>query len=224
MPAVFAVFVVAGVFAAGWFWLHRDSAKDTQIKNSNAEFTSFYDGKGGGAKKSIDEKLFTFSLPEDWKEISRANDTVKFIEWQSTKKDTTARSMKLYIDYIPQGTNGNAFAVNKLVPVQVVNNRILPGQVSGQCNEFNTSQYQSGAKVKNAVESAPAKWQEANFNCDLGNFLRNVVGTAMVGGDYKTKLKAKDGSEHTFFFVYTDHTINPDVQIMTQAIQSFEMK
>ena len=224
VPAFFAVLFVIAFATGAWYWLNRDAANDSNISNSGTEFTSYYDGRNGAAKKSIEEKLYRFSLPEDWKEVSRTSNGIQFIEWRSTKKDSTARSLKLYMDSVPPGINGGVFAVNKLVPIQIVNNRILPGQVSGQCNEFNTVKYQGGPKASKAIESAPAKWQEANFTCDLGNYLRNVIGTAVVGGDYKTSLVSKDGAKHTFFFVYTDHTINPDVQIMTQALQSFEMK
>lgn len=224
MPAVFGLLIVAAVFGGVWFAVKGTSRSDAVIKNSDSDISSYYDATSGGAKKSINEPAFRFSLPEDWKEISRINGNVSFIEWQSTRKEGTARSMKLYVDSIPIGINGNSYAVNKLVPVQIVNNRLLPGQVSAQCIEFNTSRYRPDGSIDKSMDLAPAKWQEAGFTCDIGNYLRNVIGSALVGGDYKVKLKGSDGKEHSFFFVYTDHTVNPNVQIMTQAIQSFEMK
>lgn len=218
IPVVLFVFAFAA--SAAYFFIKYDVNKSTSIKTGDQTATSYYDAGKNDTKLVIDEKLYSFALPSDWKEVSRSKTpTDLYIEWQSTEKNYEARTLKLHIDTIPKD-----FGVNKIIPISVVNNRLVPGDLSDNCANFNTEKYQSGPTVQKVIEKIAAKWEQANFTCDIGNHERNVIGTAVVNGDYNLALQNSSGEKHSFFFVYTDHTINPDYQIVNDVLRSFKMK
>jgi len=55
----------------------------------------------------------------------------------------------------------------------------------------------------------------------MANYVRDVVGTSSAEG-VNTLGVSGPGGTHKYFFVYTDHSGEPDYNTFTQALQSFE--
>ena len=215
---IFMILLVIILLSVAWYFINRDVLKSTKIKGSDQAITGYYDGSATSNKKIIKEPGFSFSLPDDWKEIAREKGPpYETIQWRSFKKGSESRDLKLWVNTIP-----TEMAVNRIMPITIVGNKILAGDISDNCVNFNINKYNPKTNEK-VIEKSPGKWQGASFICDLGNYLRNLVGTSVVDGDYNATLKTKDGKDMKFFFVYTDHTPAPDYQVFVDALKSFEM-
>lgn len=169
------------------------------------------------SKLTVDEQLFTMQLPSDWKERTRSNSaTIKSITWNATKKNEDARELTLYIDTIPATQS-----VNRLLPVTVQGASVVPGDVSDNCATFTGD----AASVSQAATrpDTPARWAGVDFICSLATIVDNKVGVGSLGGVNQVTLKGSQG-EHKFFFLYTDHTIQPNYIILTDALKSFRIK
>lgn len=167
----------------------------------------------------VNEPLFAMELPGDWKELERRNDQVEnSITWQSTKPSQEGRSLKLYIDIIPAN-----MAVNRLVPVLAQGNMIVPGDISDNCATFTqggTLNVHEAAKLK----AAPAKWNKVDFICDLPRVNDNRVGTGSTEGNNSVTVTGPTKGAHKYFFLYTDHNIQSNYQILINAIRGFTAK
>lgn len=169
------------------------------------------------SKLTIDEQLFTMQLPSDWKERTRSKTaTEKSITWNATKKNEDARELTLYIDTIPATS-----AVNRLLPVTVQGTSLVPGDVSDNCATF-TGDAVSVSQAATRPDT-PARWAGVDFICSLATIVDNKVGVGSLGGVNQVTLKGSQG-EHKFFFLYTDHTIQPNYVILTDALKSFRIK
>jgi hypothetical protein len=74
------------------------------------------------------------------------------------------------------------------------------------------------------AEATHAKWSGINFLCDLGNYLRDVVGTSSPEGINSVTLTGNTTGKHTLFFMYTDNTPSPDYSTFINALKSFQLK
>lgn len=167
----------------------------------------------------VNEALFTMELPGDWKELKRQNDqTENSITWQSTKSSGDGRSLKLYIDIIP-----TSLAVNRLMPVLAQGNMIVPGDISENCATFTqggTLNVHDAAKLK----ETPAKWNKVDFICDLPRVNDSRVGTGSAEGKNTVTVTGPTKGTHKYFFLYTDHNIQPNHEILTNALRGFTAK
>jgi len=191
----------------GWFFISRDSK--THI--TNTEPVTYSVGDKGNRLKHFNEGLFTFDLPSDWKKLRSG----AVYSYQSTKKYYDSRGLNIYVDEIP-----TALAVNRLLPVQVLDGRLDPDVTSENCSEFTSSGDKAGAARANVM----AKWREVKFMCDLVNYNRNVTGTGSTAGVNTIVLSGSDGAQHKFFFTYTDHSSNPDYTIFVDMLKSFRIR
>lgn len=170
-------------------------------------------------KLSIDEPTFTMELPGDWKELERhSSNLTHSITWRSTQKNGDNRLLQLHIDIIPATKS-----VNRLLPVAAVGNGLTTnGDVSENCASFTKGGSFNTSEAQKQVDT-PAKYQTIDFICDLPRVTDNEVGTGSKDGINMVKVKGAKG-EHKYFFVYTDHNIQPDYTILTNAIRSFKAK
>lgn len=169
------------------------------------------------SKLTINEQLFTMQLPSDWKERTRSKSaTEKSITWNATKKNEDARELTVYIDTIPA-----TLAINRLLPVAVQGASLVPGDVSDNCATFTGD----AATITETARrpDTPARWAGIDFICSLATIVDNKVGVGSLGGVNQVTLKGSQG-EHKFFFLYTDHTIQPNYIILTDALKSFRIK
>jgi hypothetical protein len=102
----------------------------------------------------------------------------------------------------------------------VVDGKIIPGVISDDCTTFTGAPSPgSGGRSSNQIWSA--KWQGVKFACSMSK-PDNYVGTASVEEGYGITLLSQKGVKHKYFFVYIDHNVRPEYQILTDALKSFE--
>ncbi|MEO6760784.1 MAG: hypothetical protein ABI220_00190 [Candidatus Saccharimonadales bacterium] len=166
-------------------------------------------------QKHIDEPLFTVDLPNDWSLKSHVTTTYNVYKFQGSKPAT--RLMSIYIDGLPP-----KFAVNRLLPVQAIGNRLDHGTVSDNCLDF-VSPSAVNTQQSQQTKIVDAKWQNAEFYCDIGNYERDVIGTSSTEAINQVTLTGSS-SKHTLFFAYTDNGINPNYSIFYGILESFRLK
>lgn len=169
------------------------------------------------ADKTFNEQHFTLKLPEDWRLNSYSTESMyNKYTYQATAQNKDNRWLEVYVDRVP--TN---LSFNRILPVFISENRIVvASSVSDNCTQF------TGETIKQpaTIETIPAKWQGVSFVCDVANYVRNVVGVGSPETGHNLQLTGPSGVKRTFYFVYIDHNINPDYQILERAIESFSAK
>ncbi len=164
----------------------------------------------------VDEPLYTFTLPPDWKETARQTTaSERSVTWQWQAKEAN-RWLKLYVDTIPAN-----LAANRLLPVEVAHDTTITyGQLSENCATF-TGPAGTAALQTNNPGPTRSKWQQIDFICDLTKFVENKVGVGSVEGINTISLTGPTGGSHRYFFLYTDHNIQPNYGILYDALRSF---
>ena len=113
------------------------------------------------------------------------------------------------------------FAVNRMLPV-------TPNEEGGLTTDAslvsdNCSAYTTGPTTGRKTIAEPAKWQGIDFLCDMGNTLRNVVGTGSKDGLNTVIVQTPTSRPHHYFFVYTEGNDKPDYSFFVNAINSFKV-
>ncbi len=163
--------------------------------------------------KEFHQDSFSINLPSDWVYKGHVTAPVNVFAYESTKKNEDARRLEIFVDRIPTDK-----AFNRILPVTIQDNKILvSGSVSGNCVEFTGI---NGVNPQTAgVATLASKWQGVEFTCDVGNRTRNVVGVGTT--EHKSNIPL---SNHVYYFLYIDHTIHPNYQILEKALESFTAK
>jgi hypothetical protein len=167
----------------------------------------------------IDEPLFTMKLPKDWVLNSKDQAPSPAYYFKATKKYADSRTLNIFID----NSSANLFAVNRMVPVASLDNKLSVGQVSDNCAQF-TGTGAASAQAAQSQKDTTARWQGVSFLCDLSNVNRNAVGTSSSEGVNQVTLTGPSGQKHRYFLIYTDHSDQPDYSIFNDALASFEAK
>jgi len=171
------------------------------------------------ADKVLDQDVFTIKLPEDWR-LKDHTDTgnLNKYHFQATAKGKDNRTLEVYVDRVPIHK-----AFNRLLPVIIADNRVtVISSVSDNCTAFTGEQ--GANKPSDGPSEMDAKWQNISFTCDMANYIRNVVGVGTAENGHNLKLNGPKTGEHIFYFVYIDHNINPDYQILERAVESLTVK
>ncbi len=203
---VLIALAVVATIAAG-FWLRSALRPNTVIHDANATTTHI------GLLPTQEFKLnsFQINLPKDWKQVTPSAAQAAY-SWQGTTKTSAARSLDVYVDNIP-----TALAVNRMYPLMAEGNRLQTiGGISNNCSTFTLA---STTDPRTGI--APSKWNGIDFWCDMANYLRDVVGTSSAQGINSVAVTGPGGT-HKYFFVYTDHTGEPEYDTLTAALESFQ--
>lgn len=191
--------------------------QDTSIEGTSRVVGQVVGDENG--TQTIDHELFSFALPGDWKEAGRVNtDVERSITWTTTKQDASARELKLYIDIIP-----STLPINRLLPVTVQSNQLVPGAVSGNCATF-TQGGTMDAQKATQLQAAQARWEGVDFICNLTNIVENQVGASSSVAINTIVVEGAVKGTHKYFFLYTDHNIQPQYDIFKDAVSSFSPK
>ena len=210
-------FVVLVAIGAGLFgydiYKHRSQPQTGATKTSQLS----YDRKG--PKLTIDEPTFSLQLPGDWRETARINSEYQYgITWHATKHKEDNRFMTLYVDKIPR-----SLAVNRLLPVEAVGQAIRHGSVSENCAAYTEGGSFDPNKALRAKDTA-AKWQDVTFLCDLPKVFDSVIGTSSKEGINIVSVTGPKQGKHSYFFVYTDHNVNQNDEILTEIVSTLKAK
>ncbi len=165
------------------------------------------------AERTVDEPYYTLQLPGNWTEKSRiANPDEQSITWHVSHDGQTIRSITLYTDRIQPNV-----AINRLLPVDVTDAKLSPRELSEPCTSF--QHVATDSKTPTATT-----YQTIEFICDVPHPTGTVAGTGSSGTINSTAITGPTKGKHQYFWVYTDTTAQPDYQIFTTAIKSFQAK
>ncbi len=213
---VAATFVVLGIVGT---IILLDLKRHKAPKVEGASRTVSQVINGVSQQRTIDEKTFIMELPVDWKEVARRkNSRENLITWQSTKKGEENRKLTLHIDAIPSD-----YAINRLLPIVSQGAKLVYSDLSDNCatftggGTFNTSQ---AVTLKPTV----AKWQKVDFICNLPQVTDNQIGTGSSEGINFVSVTGENQGSHRYFFVYADRNIQPNYNILYDALRSFRAK
>jgi hypothetical protein len=202
-----AIISIVLLVAAG-IWLRNVTQPKTTIHQSEPFNTTVSIAESKLKPTSL--KDFEISLPSTWE--TRKLETGVTYSWRGTVKDDTARSLDIYQDTIPA-----AMSVNRLLPIKVEGNNVIPTDVvSDNCVNFTdvkTADIRTGA--------APSKWSNVNFLCDTANKQRVVVGTSTAESINSATVSGTTVT-HRYFFVYTDHSAQPNFDLFTRILATFK--
>lgn len=203
--------VIVAVGIAIWLYLKRPhiNVNDSGFKLSPTAFDE-------PATKRISEPLYLFDILADWKEIDRRNVPYHVVTWKGTTKDSAARTLEVYVDALPVNLE-----INRVLPVNGQEDRLAVFQASENCVLFSpeTAKLTPEQATKQPVRAVT--FQKVNFNCDVPNSLRNVVGTGSEEGHNTVSLTGIKGGKHKYFLVYTDHSAHPDEKFFPDVLRSF---
>ncbi len=214
--ALLVLAVVAGIY----FLFIKNSPKTT-ISNNKSTTTNI--SSNNQASVTINEPLFTLTLPGQWKETARDSDPhYQSIQWNFVSKKAAGRWVRIYTDTIPAN-----FALNYLQPVTAVNDGLSPGQPSDNCVTFTqgaTPGTNRDVSVPNSQAALPARWQGVSFMCDNSHVSHQVAGTGSTEGKNTLTVSGSARGPHKYFFVYEDDAYHPDYSVFMNVLESFKAK
>ncbi len=205
--------VLVGGGIATYFIIRGLEQEPTVPQAITREFSDSRDN----TDRTFTQAGFTISLPSDWVVREEGTGVHGRHSWQATAKHADNRWLDVYVDDIP--TN---IAFNRLLPVTTASGKIIvSGSISDNCSTFGTT----GVTPESSRESTVvAKWQDIEFLCDMANYTRNVVGVGTTDSQNRVMLISASGRQHTFLFVYTDHNVHPNYQILENALKSVTLE
>lgn len=167
----------------------------------------------------VDEPTYTLELPSDWKEVKRVNNSQEnSITWESTQRNEDSRFLTVHVDKLPLTK-----PVNRLMPVEANSNMLIPGDMSANCSTFTQGGTMNAIEAQRLKET-PAKWQGIDFICNLPQVVNNEIGTGSKDGVNAVVVEGATKGKHTYFFLFTDHSVQPNYSIFREIIRSFKAK
>lgn len=208
-PYILTFIVLVGLVVGASAIIRHNFAVKT-VLNQSKVITEYYSG-GETPTQLVTEKTFSVELPTDMKTATNPGSPYNIYSWQGTGADADRR-IDIYIDNVP-----TSLAVNRLLPVQANSDQLVPlGSVSDNCVDFTTPTAQSAQ-----TGSIDAKWNGVDFECDTGNYERDVVAIGSSSGPI-TLTGPKYGA-HRILLTYTDNTTQPDFSIFNSVVESFRL-
>lgn len=171
------------------------------------------------ATKDFSNEFFKITLYSSWESLGKTSPFANqvYYEFQDKAKDSTNRWLRVYVDVFPKD-----FPLNRLLPISVVDNSIVPGIVSDDCTTFTGAPLSAGSgTTKTVADTWTARWQGVDFICSMTN-PQNYTGTASAEEGLGTTFINTNNTKHKYFFVYIDHNVRPDYSIFVDALKSFQ--
>lgn len=197
------VTIIGVVVLIGWWIIHKDIGAGTDPKTTVPIITEV--GEDKEDKLKVNENFFSFELPADWKLLEhQTGNGINAYIYVATRKGADDRKLYVHVDTIPQ-----VYKVTRMQPITPNGNKLMLGNVSGNCVDF--------SKDANRSSNAEftAKWENVTFVCDP-IITNQTIGTGTEDSGIATKV-----GNHRYFFYYEDHNIRPDDRILRDALQSF---
>lgn len=209
----FAALGIAGFIMLGAWLANKYLQPDTILSDSHGVVRHVDVVKP--PTKLASNSIFTIMIPRSWSVTDSQYIPAAQYAWHGTRAEDSARRIDVYVDSIPKD-----MAVNKLLPLHGSGDQvIITGNVSDNCVNFTDA-----SKADKLTAKVLAKWSGVSFYCDTGNYARNVIGTGAPGSINRVAATGKIAGQHAFFFVYTDHSAEPDYSIFTDMLNSFRVK
>jgi hypothetical protein len=209
----FLILLVAGLIMAGAWAANTYLRPETTLSSSEGIVRHVDVVKP--LTKQVTTNIFSMEILKNWQPQDSQLIPKAQYAWRGTGKEDSSRSLDLYVDTIPA-----TMAVNKLLPLRAAGDQIVVGDaISDNCVNFTDS-----TQADKKTGKVEAKWSGVNFYCDTGNYARNVIGTGTPEAINSIQLRGQASGSHRFFFVYTDHSAEPDYTILTDLLSSFRVR
>ena len=206
------VFIPLVALLAGGVWflvLKSNKTTTSNFSQANGEVATLAE-----ATRPFSTESFSISLLSTWVFIGKMNPTVDQTdyEYQDKNPKESNRLLEIYVDNYPPN-----FSVNRILPVQIENNKLLPSDnVSEDCSSF------GGIPPKaTAMGLWLAKWQGISFNCSV-NQPRNYVASATIADGIGIPLQGAKSGKHSYLFVYIDQNAAPNYTLFGPILKSFQ--
>lgn len=204
---IWALISLLLVVALAFFIISKSSGK-TAIDISGNKPIAGQVESASSSYIAFEEPEYKLLLPNDWQEKERRADKYyNYVTYESVGDTTTGRSLTIYRKY-----NRDVPAVTRIMPVTILEDRIITQGISEQCYRF------TNLKAVPLDEPAPSKWENVNFMCNPQK-LHHILGVGTVEDGFGINIKGQH-----FAFIFTDHSAHPDDGIFIKALRSFEAK
>lgn len=206
--------IVVLILGGGIWWGLKQLKPDTQITQAKVVTKKL---ETNDQTVTFHEGAFSIDLPKGWQFMSKQVDIYTIYHFRSALPGEDGNRL---IDVYEDSDLPN-FAENRMLPVTATEDGGLSTDAS--LISDNCTAYTIGSLATQKTVAAPAKWQDIQFLCDVGNTLRNVVGTGSTDGLNRVNVKTATSRPHHYFFTYTDNNYKPDFTVFTKAINSFKV-
>jgi hypothetical protein len=153
-----------------------------------------------------------FQAPLGWKEVPVTQSV--YAPLYMYNNNDHSQVLEIFINNPPKG-----LGLNKAIVVYGGAGTVSHDVVSDNCVTFTEA-----SKMDARTGLAPAKWQEVDFQCDMANSARAVVGTISKDGDNLFSVTTESGKHDQIFIKYTDSSINPDYSVLYDILASMRFK
>jgi hypothetical protein len=205
LAVVFLIVIGALAYAGYMFW--QDASKKPAPIASEETSLGVYEG---APQKTVSNEVFEFRSSRDWTFSNRSSEVGKKYEYISQRNTMTDYVLTIYIGEVP-----TIQATSYLVPVEVVNNQLVAGEVSPHCK---TEEDGPGLLLNEQKE-----YQGIPYLCNRETNQQ----IAMIGveglGTYAV-LSNSDGEERQVSLVFEDVSgkFRPDA--FMELIKSFKLR
>ena len=200
------------IIAIFWLFVLRDDG----FESSNFIRTGGTVAVVAPATKDFSTNEFNITLPDGWELLgkTRPYSNQEYYEFQSKVKDYENRWLRVYLDVFPPD-----YPLNRILPITVEGNKLIPGQMSADCKTFEGSPGRGTGQASS--QTWIATWEDVTFTCNMASPI-NHTGTGSAEEGIGVSVTGPQMGTHKYFFVYIDHNVRPELSILTDAVKSFE--
>jgi hypothetical protein len=165
---------------------------------------------------TINQPTYSFSLPKSWVQTAEQNiPTREFITWSDSTSAEPDQTLTIYEDKIPVN---DSVSFNQLLPVTANGNRLNYSTLSDNCSNFTDG--------SDSANLAPvlAKWQGVSFYCNFQDKVDIEIGTGSVGTINGVNITGTNDGAHTYFFLYVNRQLSPDLTTFYSILSTFRAK
>jgi hypothetical protein len=207
--SIYSFLIILIIFLL-WLVIHYFLLSNTKINHPKAVISKVSSSSLNTASQKYSASDFSFSMPTGWTKVTVSNSPYHLYEWQYGK-GSDYRTVEIFED-----SSVSNLAVNKVIIVSGNASQIsVLGPPSDNCANFT-----KGAKTS-TLTGYPAKWMGVDFNCDLNNPTADTVGISSAQAINSVNLISPTNAHHSFYFLYSDHSLSPNYSDFNELLTSF---
>lgn len=210
----FYLIIIVALLLLIFLVIHFFLLPNTKIKHSKTVISKV--GSSTASTSSLQKYSasdFSFSMPPGWKPVTITNSPYHLYEWQYGSGENY-QTIEIFED-----SSVANLAVNKVIIVSANQSQIsVLGPPSDNCANFT-----NGTKT-NTLTGYPAKWMGVEFNCELNSTSTDTVGISSAQQINSVNLVSPTDAHHSFYFIYTDHSLSPDYSDFEQLLSTFVLQ
>jgi hypothetical protein len=207
---VILILLLAATGAAVYFWQSQGGPQDkVVIQPATSKYYS------GNPKRVYENDQFKFESAAQW-QLSReeSNGATKYIFF---KQSNGLIEYELDILFDKSASDK---AVNYIMPVSIVGNKLKTGPLSDRCGN---PIIQKAPKNQRPPLTLAQQYQGVNYICDvLGS--KEVAAAGLSGGSYNIPLHSPKGSIVNVNFLFVNDTSSSFAGTFKEVLESFTLK